>query len=58
MIASGIISSGIFIYAYLSIVFFKQKLAMSKHMHFPFFVDNTLLKIILDVVRSAVGVLK
>ena len=32
------------------------KLAMSAHMHFEFFVDNTLLNMRLTVMRSAVGV--
>ena len=34
----------------------RYKLAMSEHMNFVFFVDNTLLKMILDIMRYAVGV--
>ena len=56
IILDGIIFSGSFIYSYMSIGLLKQKLAMSAHMNSGFFVDITLLKTSLDVVRSAVGV--
>ena len=56
IILSGIMSSGSFKYSYLSMGLFKQNLEMFAHMNFAFFVDNTMLKISLAVVRSAVDV--
>ena len=49
-------SIGSFIYSYLSMGFFKWKLEISVHMNFEFWVEITLLKMSLDVVRYSVGV--
>ena len=56
MIYSGIMSSGSSIYSYLSMGLFIYKLAMYEKMNLIYFVDNTLLKTSLAVMRSAVGV--
>ena len=56
MIFSWIMSIGSFIYSYMSIGLLREKLAMYECMIFSFFVDNTLLKISLAVIRFAVDV--
>ena len=56
MISSGVVSSSSFIYSYLFMGLLRYMLAMSTHINFTFFVDNTLLKMNLAVMISVVCV--
>ena len=52
MISYRIMCSGNFIYSYLFMGSFKQKLPMSTYINFEFFVNTTLLNISFSVKRS------
>ena len=56
IISARIISSGSFIYSYLSMGLFKYKLTISAHINIVFLVERTMLKMSFSIVRSYVGV--